>query len=152
MYMCMCPLEVLNQMVDLHKTQYKHYATSSELYRYLKTVNSIQEILVHWQIQTQQRCNQFISIISIWARGQKEREQKRNCTNTDYSVKLLTGNVLKPPSLICNIYKKVDIRHVSRNPLSYNCYNFPTHAQFLTTLLPIPAYMFRPLWAIIRAL
>jgi hypothetical protein len=33
-----------------------------------------------------------------------------------------------------------------------NCYNFPTHAQFLTTLLPIPAYMFRPLWAIIRAL
>jgi hypothetical protein len=36
--------------------------------------------------------------------------------------------------------------------LGYNCYNFPTHAQFLTTLLPIPAYMFRPLWAIIRAL
>jgi hypothetical protein len=25
----------------------------------------------------------------------------------------------------------------------YNCYNFPTHAQFLTTLLPIPAYMFQ---------
>ena len=37
----MCPLEVLNQMVDLHKTQYKHYATSSELYRYLKTVNTV---------------------------------------------------------------------------------------------------------------
>jgi hypothetical protein len=36
--------------------------------------------------------------------------------------------------------------------LRYNCYNFPTHAQFFTTLLPIPAYMFRPLWAIIRHL
>jgi hypothetical protein len=31
-----------------------------------------------------------------------------------------------------------------------NCYNFPTHAQFFTTLLLISAYMFRPLWAIIR--
>jgi hypothetical protein len=33
---------------------------------------------------------------------------------------------------------------------TYNCYNFPTHAQFFTSLLLIPAYMFRPLRAIIR--
>jgi hypothetical protein len=35
--------------------------------------------------------------------------------------------------------------------LVHNCNNFPTHAQFFTSLLLISAYMFRPLRAIIRA-
>jgi hypothetical protein len=44
--------------------------------------------------------------------------------------------------------KNTDVKETLFN---HNCYNFPTHAQFFTTLLLIPAYMFRPFWAIIRA-